>query len=243
MRSPNPLRTILKVATLLAFMLPAMSVAAPPPEPFAAEYDVFQNGSKLGTGRIQLRALGNDRWELTTLSEATEGLFAAAGVRREERSQLRWNGGVPETVDYRMQQNAAWSSREQHLVVDAAARSASSTYKDQTTPLPYSRGLLDKHGVTAAIMSDLAAGKRGEFTYTVAERRVVEPQRFRTAANVRLRTAIGAMRAVRVERVRESGDGRVTKIWFARGRGWLPLRIKQYEADGETLDMRITAIR
>ena len=45
------------------------------------------------------------------------------------------------------------------------------------------------------------------------------------------------------ERVREAGDGRITKIWFARERGWLPLRIKQYEADGETLDMRITAIR
>ncbi|WP_176693136.1 DUF3108 domain-containing protein [Arenimonas terrae] len=239
MRSP-----ILFVTTLLlAIALPAASRAAPPPKAFTAEYEVFQNDKKLGTGRIQLRALGNGRWELMTLSEATEGLFAAAGVRREERSQLRWAGDVPETVEYRMQQKAAWSSREQHLVVDAGTRRARSTYKGQTTDLPYSAGLLDKHGVTAAIMSDLAAGKRGEFNYTVAERRVVEPQRFRTAANVRLRTAIGTLRAIRVERVRESGDGRVTKIWFARERGWLPLRITQYEADGESLEMRITAIR
>lgn len=237
MRMPIRLAAILA----LAFALPA--AAAPPPRAFTADYEVFQNGDKLGTGRIQLRALGNDRWELTTNSQATEGLFAAAGVQREERSLLRWTGGVPETVEYRMQQKAAWSRREQRLVVDAGARRASSTYKDETTSLPYRPGMLDKHGVTAAIMSDLAAGRRGDFDYAVAERRVVEQQRFRTAANVRLRTAIGTLRAVRVERVRESGDGRVTKIWFARERGWLPLRIKQYEADGETLDMRITAIR
>ena len=65
----------------------------------------------------------------------------------------------------------------------------------------------------------------------------------RVAAPVRLRTAIGTERALRVERIRTDGSGRVTKLWFARERGWLPLRIKQYERDGETIDMRITAIR
>ena len=94
-------------------------------------------------------------------------------------------------------------------------------------------------------MSSLAAGSRkgGEFRYYVADRRDAEEQRYRHAASVRLRTAVGTLRAVRVERVRDDGNGRITKIWFARERGWLPLRIKQYESDGETLDMRITAIR
>jgi len=226
-----------------ALWLPVAAVAAPPPQPFSADYEVFQNGQKLGNGSIRLRALPDGRWEMETRSQATEGLFAMAGVQRTERSLIAWSGGQPEVVEYRMQQKAGWSERSQRLLVDARARTASSTYKDQTTALPYSPGLIDKHGLTAAIMSDLAAGKRGELTYTVAERRTVEPQRFRTAANVKLKTALGQLRAVRVERVRDSSDGRVTRIWFARERGWLPLRITQVEADGETLDMRITTIR
>ena len=234
----------MRIALVLWLLaLPAMAFSAPPPKAFRAEYEVFQNDQKLGTGTIELRALPDGRWELLTRSKATEGMYATAGVQRSERSLLRWNGDTPETVDYRMQLKAAWSSREQHLVVDAGARRVRSTYKDETTSLPYTRGLLDKHAVTVAMMSDLAAGKRDDLTYTVAERRVVEAQRFHAAANVRLRTAIGTMRAVRVERVRESEGGRVTKLWFARERGWLPLRIKQYDPDGETLDMRITAIR
>lgn len=226
-----------------ALLLPMAATAAPPPEPFSADYEVFQNDRKLGTGRIELRAMPDGRWELLTHSQATEGLFAAAGVTRDERSLLSWRGGQPEVVEYRMKQKAAWSSREQRLQVDAAGKRATSTYKDQSTALPYRPGLLDKHGVTAAIMADLAAGKRGKLVYTVAERRAVETQTFQVAANVVLRTALGPMRAVRVVRVRDDSDGRETKIWFAREHGWLPLRIKQYEADGETLDMRITAIR
>lgn len=227
----------------LALLLPVAAQASPPPKAFSADYAVFQNDKKIGRGSISLRSLPDGRWELQTRSQATEGLAAAAGVQRSERSVLRWQGGVPESVDYRMQQQAAWSRREQHLQVDAATRSARSTYKGETTVLPYRPGLLDKHGLTAAIMADLAAGRRGELAYTVAERRNVEQQRFRVAANVRLRTAIGRERAIRVERIRDGDSGRITKLWFARERGWLPLRIKQYEADGETLDMRITAIR
>lgn len=227
----------------LALLLPAVGQAAAPPQPFAAEYEVFQNDKRLGTGTITLRALPGGRWELQTRSEATEGLFAAAGARREERSVLGWTGGRPETIEYRMQQKAAWSERVQVLQVNAGARTVRSTYKDESTDLPYRPGLLEKHGLTAAIMSDLAAGAKGELRYDVAGRKDVEAQRYRIAAAVRLRTAVGTLRAVRVERIRDAGNGRITKIWFARERGWLPLRIKQYEADGETLDMRISAIR
>lgn len=227
----------------LALLLPAAAHAAAPPAPFSAEYEVFQNDKKLGRGTITLRALGNGDWEMVTRSEATQGLVAAAGVSRSERTVLSWAGGKPEVREYRMEQKAAWSQRNLLLQVDPSARSARSTYKDKTSTLPYRPGLLDRHGLTAAIMSDLAAGARDELRYTVASRDDVEEQRYAVAASVRLKTAVGVMRAVRVERIREAGNGRVTKLWFARERGWLPLRIKQYEADGETLDMRIIAIR
>jgi Protein of unknown function (DUF3108) len=226
----------------LALLMPAAHAAAPP-KPFSAEYEVFQNDEKLGRGTITLRSLPNGDWEMVTRSEATQGLVAAAGVSRNERSLLAWSGGKPEVREYRMQQKAAWSERNLLLQVDPAARTARSTYKDETTTLPYRAGMLDRHGLTAAIMSDLAAGARKELHYSVAGRDGVDEQRYQVAAAVRLKTAVGEVRAVRVERIRDEGNGRRTKIWFARELGWLPLRIKQYEPDGETLDMRITAIR
>lgn len=228
----------------LALLLPVASHATTPPAPFSAEYEVFQNDKKLGRGTIALRALPNGQWELVTRSEATQGLASAAGVTRNERSVLSWSGGKPEVIEYRMQQKAAWSERKLLLDVNAAGRTARSTYKDKTSNLPYRPGMLDRHGLTAAIMADLATDASSkELSYSVAGRNDVEQQRYSVAAAVRLTTAVGVLRAVRVERIRDGDSGRVTKIWFARERGWLPLRIKQYEADGETLDMRIIAIR
>lgn len=231
----------MRLALFLLALLPLAATAAAPPRPFSADYAVYQNGERMGRGEITLRALGGGRFELVTRSEATAGLAGLAGVTREERSVLAWRGGTGETVEYRMQQKTGWSQRRHDLTVDPRAGRVTSTYKDRTTVLPYRPGVVDSHGVTALLMSALAAGARGELRFPVADRRSLEEQAWRVAADVRLRTAIGRERAVRVERVRADG-GRATRVWFARERGWLPLRIQQVEASGETLDLRITAV-
>lgn len=230
-------------ATLLA--LPLLAGAAQPPRPFNASYELRRNDQVLGVGQITLREMANGRYELVTRSKGTQGLAALAGLDRLEVSQLRWTGEQLELVDYSMRQKAAFKTREQTLRFDPTSGTVDSRRKDKGdgARYPAPAGVIDRHGTTAAIMVALAAGERGNLSFQVAERRGVETQPYRVAAAVRLRTAIGTERAIRVERVREAGDDRITKLWFARERGWLPLRIKQYEEDGETIDMRITAIR
>lgn len=231
-----------RILLCLLLCLPALALAAPP-KAFTAEYDVFRNGSRVGTGTISLAALPNAQWELQTRSSASGGLAGAAGVRREERSLMRWTGKQFASIEYTMQQRAAWNTRNLRIEIDSKARTASSTNRRETRELPYQPGMLDRHALSAAIMVDLAADRKGVLEYVVAERTNVETQRYEVAASVKLDTALGVKRAVRVERIRDDDSGRVTKLWFAREHGWLPLRIKQYESDGETLDMRITAIR
>ncbi|GGA85649.1 hypothetical protein GCM10011521_25140 [Arenimonas soli] len=226
-----------------ALALPLLASAVSPPKPFSADYEVRRNDQRIGTGQVSLQRVGDDVYELVTRSQATEGLAALAGIEREERSRLRWTGNGLELVAYRMQQQAGWKNREEQLSVDRATGQVNSRWKDQSATYAAPAGLLDAHGTTAAIMAALAAGERGSMVFPVAGRRGVETQTYRVAAAVRLRTAIGTQRALRVERQRSADNGRITKLWFARNHGWLPLRIKQYETDGETLDLRITAIR
>lgn len=225
------------------FALPLLAVAAAPPKPFSAEYELRRNDQVLGVGQITLRALPGGQFELVTRSRGTQGLAAMAGLDRQERSLLRWTGSHLEVVEASMRQKAAFKTREESLRLDPASRTITSRYKGGESRYAAAPGVIDGHGLTAALMVALADGQRGTLRFNAAERREVEPQSYRVAAPVRLRTAIGTERALRVERIRTDGSGRVTKLWFARERGWLPLRIKQYERDGETIDMRITAIR
>ena len=233
----NKLKTLIACATLL----PALALAAMP-APYNARYEVLRNGDRAGESTVSLRALGGGRAEFHSSTTGSEGLAAIAGAALEERSVLRWQDGAPETVSWEYHQKIAWKSRDRSLAVDAQAHRLDLRDKDKRYSPPYRPGVLDRHAVTVAIIQDVAAGRSGELRYSVPDKDEMGVWVFRTGASEKLDTAMGAQRALRVERVRESGGGRSTTMWLAQDHGYVPLRILQREPDGETIDMRITSL-
>jgi hypothetical protein len=233
-----------KLPSLVAVLalLPALALAAMP-APYVARYEVLRNGERAGESTVSLKTLQGGRAELHTSTSGSEGLAAIAGAAVDERSVLRWQEGAPETVSWDYHQKIAWKSRDRSLDVDAAGRRLELRDKDKRYSPPYRPGVLDRHAVTVALMQDLAAGRDGELRYFVPDKEQMGTWVFRTGASERLQTAIGAQRALRVERVREGGGGRSTTLWLAQDRGYVPLRILQKEPDGETIDMRIVSLR
>lgn len=226
----------------LALLAPFPALAAPP-KPFSANYEVLRNGERLGEANIDFAPGGVGLWQLHTHTHGSDGLAAILGADVDERSLLRWNGDTPETVDYSYRQELGWKSRERSLQIDAAHHSVVSRDKDRQFSPPYRPGLLDRHAITVAMMQDLANGRRGELTYAVPNRNDIEEQHYHVADTTNVATPFGDQPAVRVERIRDSGDGRSTTIWFASKRGYLPLRIVQREPNGETIEMQIVSVR
>jgi hypothetical protein len=234
----NKLKTLLVGASLL----PALALAAMP-APYTANYEVLRNGDRAGQATVTLKALGNGRAEFHSSTTGSEGLAALAGAAVEERSVLRWQDGAPETVSWEYHQKVAWKSRDRSLSVDPAARRLDLRDKDKRYSPPYRAGVLDRQSVTVALIHDVAAGRTGELRYSVPDKDEMGTWVFRTGASERIDTPMGAQRALRVERVRDSGGGRSTTLWLAQDRGYVPLRILQKEPDGETIDMKITSLR
>jgi hypothetical protein len=233
-----------KLKTLLAgvALLPALALAAMP-APYTANYEVLRNGDRAGQATVSLKPLGGGRAEFRSSTTGSEGLAAIAGAAVEERSVLRWQEGAPETVSWEYHQKVAWKSRDRSLLVDPAARRLDLRDKDKRYSPPYRAGVLDRQSVTVALMQDIAAGRSGELRYLVPDENELETWVFRTGASERLDTPMGAQRALRVDRIRSSGNGRSTTMWLAQDRGYVPLRILQREPDGETIDMRIVSLR
>ena len=236
------MRSTLAPLVLLAALLPAVAAAAAP-KPYTARYEVLRNGDRLGEATITFAALPNGRYDFTSRTRGSGGLAAVLGVSIDERSIIRWNEGRPETVAYSLSQKVGWKDKARSLEVDAAAGRITSIDKGQQIALPYKAGVLDRHAVSIALMQDLAAGRQGELDYAVAERNAVRQQRFRTAGSERVQTPMGAVDAVRVDRVRDSGDGRSTQFWLSARHNFVPVRMLQKEPDGESIEMRITSIR
>jgi hypothetical protein len=232
----------LKTLAIALVLLPALAAAAMP-RPYTAHYEVRRNGERLGEATVALKSAGDDRAEFSSSTAGTEGLAGLAGVSVEERSVMRWHEGKPETVSWDYRQKAAWKTRERSLRVDAGGRRIESRDRDDHYAPPYRPGVLDRNAVTVALMQDLAAGREGELRYLVPDKDEIGTWVFRTGASERMDTPMGAQRAVRVERIRETAGGRSTTLWLAQDRNYVPLRILQKEPDGETIDMRIISLR
>ena len=234
----------MKRSLLLAalFAAPVLAAAALPP-PYTAQYEVRRNGERLGSAIVAFRALPNGRYELTSNTIGSEGLAAIAGVAVDERSILRLNGNQPETVAYSYRQKLAWKTKERGLQVDANAGRIESQDKDRHYSPPYRAGVLDRNALTVALMNDMDVGKTGDLTYLVPDHDELETQTYRAAAPERLKTALGMQRVVRVERIRESGNGRTTTLWLGQDKNYVPLRMLQQEPDGATIEMRIGTLR
>ena len=152
-------------------------------------------------------------------------------------------GGQPETVAYNYRQKLAWKTRERSMQVDAGSNSISSTDKDKSFSPPYRAGVLDRNAITVALMADVAAGKPGDLEYHVPSKNDLETHVYRSASTEQIQTRLGAQRVIRVDRIRESSNGRTTTLWLGQDRNFIPLRMLQTEPDGETIEMRITSIQ
>ena len=236
------MRKTLALAFALLLAPPAFAQAVLPP-PYSANYEVRRNGDVMGSATVVFRQLPNGRYELRSHTVGSQGLAAIAGVELDERSILRVVGDMPETVAYSYRQQLAWKQKARDISVDAGAGRITSTDKDKSYSPPYKAGVLDRNAITVALMADVAAGKSGDLQYLVPSKDELETWTYRSASEERLQTALGSQRVIRVERIRDTGNGRTTTLWLGADRNFVPLRMLQREPDGETIEMRITSLR
>ncbi len=231
------------LALAFSLVLAPLTAQAALPSPYSATYEVRRNGEPTGTATVVFRQLANGRYELRSHTVGSQGLAAIAGVDLDERSILRVADGVPETVAYSYRQQVAWKNKARDINVDAGAGRITSTDKDKTYSPPYKAGVIDRNAITVALMADVAAGKSGDLQYLVPSKDELETWTYRNAGLETLQTAIGSQRAIRVERIRDTGNGRTTTLWLGADRKFVPLRMLQKEPDGSTIEMRITSLR
>jgi len=48
---------------------------------------------------------------------------------------------------------------------------------------------------------------------------------------------------VRIDRIRESSDGRSTRIYFAKSLDYAPVLIQELNSKGDNIEMRILSVR
>lgn len=231
------------IPRLLACALPVLAqftspaLAEVPVAPFKAEYEVLRNGRSLGSSRIELSDLGDGIWRWRADTTGDRGMAALVGLRIDQVMRFRWQEGLPQPIESRYTQRATFGNREVDVQYDWQAMRYRLRDRKGEHDHALAEGASDRYGSGVALVALLAAGRQ-DFELDVAYPDGLRRWRFRVAGEETVETPSGAVRAVRVERVRDGDDDRSTVSWHDPRRGFLMVRMVQVE-DGDSTESRL----
>lgn len=231
------------VITLSMLLIPAVPArGAEPIGDFSYRYQLVRNGAVLGINRLQFKALPNGVWQFTSKAAGTEGLASLAGAGVDERSTLIAPRGQLELFSNRTETSVAWKKEVKSTSFDKASNAY--IYRDHkaTRKVAYQPGIIDRHTLTVALMSDLRSGKNKSFSYPALNKGKLDTFRFKLTGEEVLDTALGKLKTVRLERIRDTADGKTTRIWFAKERNYAPVKIQELDSKGDDIELRIQTL-
>jgi hypothetical protein len=219
------------------------AIAAEPVDDFSYRYQIIRNGSALGSTRTQFKALPNGVWQYSSQASGTEGLAGIAGAGVDERSTLIAPRGQLELFSNRTETRVAWKTEVKSISFDKAGNAYIYQDRKGSQRIAYKPGMLDQHSLTLALIADLRAGNGKSFTYSALSKGKLETLRFKVTGEAVIDTALGKLNTVRVDRIRDSANGKTTRIWFAKDRGFAPVLIQELDSNGDDIEMRIQALQ
>jgi len=229
----------MRIALLSLLLLFSATAAATPytPLPFAARYSVHYDSFRVGILERSLSTAGSGGWRLRAEMYPTGFIALLKKDRFVEESLFQPQpDGTLRPLRYRYTHTDGQREKQERLEFDWTTGLFDYHRNNAQSRHPLPEDGLDKLLVQVALKRDLAAGLR-EMHYTVVEDDEVERYHFRVVGEEMLETALGRLRTLKVERVREDKK-RNTVFWAAVEREHLLVKIVQ-EEDGHTYASRI----
>lgn len=244
----NTIRSLAMAALSVAALAPAAQLygnddaALLAPAPYQARYEARARGLSTDAYRNLVRTDSN-------VYQLSHGLslrvLGANLITVTETSHFYWidSGAVP--VSYRFEQSGL-RRRQENIRFDWDKQRASVIRDDRETDTAIYPGLLDNLSFTAQMSSQLNANADllnidTTLEYQILDGTEPETQVYRVVARETVTTLAGALDTVLIERVREPGSDRSTRIWLAVEHEFVLAKLEQIE-DGDTTELLLSSL-
>ena len=197
---------------------------------YSAEYEASANG----LSATATRSLINVSENTYRLSNSLEASFAGktfANLNQVSEFIFEDNKIISQNYFYQLME----ISRTSHTIFfDWNAKIALSMKDDENWQVPLSDGVVDQLSYQIAMRQALInkGGSQTTFSYDIVDGDTIETQQYRVVGEEVLPTPLGELNTIKLERVREASDERVTKIWLAVDWNYLLTRVEQLNSSG-----------
>ena len=226
----------LLAATVCSFASYCHSQNAPLLE-YAAEYEASANGLA-ATATRSLSKLGENSYRLSNSLEASIAGQTLANLEQASEFIIEEQRVVPLNYSYQL----SGVSRASHAIFfNWDAEVAVSTEDDESWQLQLREGVMDELSYQLAIRQALLDNTESEptFSFEIVDGDAIETQEYRVVGEEIISTPLGELDTLKLERVREASDERVTEIWLALEWDFLLTRIEQINSSGLRISLEL----
>lgn len=197
---------------------------------YVAQYEASANGLA-ATATRSLSKIDENSYRLSNSLEASIVGQTLANLEQASEFVIEGNRVVPLNYTYQL----SGISRASHAIFfNWDAEVALSTEDDESWQLQLKEGVVDQLSYQVAMRQALSDNTEGEanLSFEVVDGDSIELQQYRLAGEEVISTPLGELNTVKLERVREATDERVTDIWLAVEWNFLLTRIEQINSSG-----------
>lgn len=227
----------LVTATLLGFLVAASGQSyAQQALEYSAHYKASANGIAASADR-SLSRLADNSYQITNLLRAS--LLGVTIAKLEQRSEFDFSGGriQPSSYSYLL---SGISKASNTIAFNWDTQTALSTEDEDSWQLELSDGIMDELSYQFALRQLLISGSTAqEMEFSLIDGDEVELHQYRVLADEVLPTPLGNLNTIKLGRVREASDERVTTIWLARDWNFLLTRIEQVSGSGLRIELEL----
>ncbi|MFT7470547.1 MAG: hypothetical protein ACI8XU_000436 [Kiritimatiellia bacterium] len=203
---------------------------------YAAQYEASANGLAATASR-SLSRIDENSYRLSNSLEA--GIAGQALARLEQASEFTIDGKRVVPLNYSYQLSGV--SRASHAIFfNWDAEIALSTEGDESWQLQLNEGVMDQLSYQVAIRQALIDNTdETSFSFGIVDGDAIQMQEYRVVGEEVISTPLGELSTVKLERVREASDERVTEIWLALEWDFLLTRIEQLNSSGLRISLEL----
>jgi hypothetical protein len=230
---PIRLSSILMLAVFLEY---SGAAAALEPAPYQAVYDVYVDGKLRMETRASMAGDGTS-WLLRNEGEGIKGLARFLNVSNSDQARVHWSadGIRPQHFSHHAKvagKEDAWSAE-----FDWRTATLATEHAEGRSGLALESGTYDPLSLTLAVRQNLAAGLE-RWEVLVVDEDKLDKHVYAAQPATSLQTALGCLRVIPVERVRENSR-RFSTGWYAPSLDFMLVRLQHGKRGDREFDMRI----
>jgi hypothetical protein len=204
---------------------------------YVAQYEASANGLA-ATAIRSLSRIDENSYRLSNSLEASIAGQALANLEQASEFTIHGKRVVPLNYSYQL----SGVSRASHSIFfNWDEEVALSTEGDETWQLQLNAGVMDQLSYQVAIRQALIDNNEIEstFSFGIVDGDAIEMQEYRLVGEEIISIPLGELNTLKLERVREASDDRVTEIWLALEWDFLLTRIEQLNSSGLRISLEL----